>query len=166
MKKIHFVLTLLIIFSGLVSGQTSYLVGTGQSSLEPDRSLISLALSGYAAPMEGRFSLYWKKKEKLSEIVSIGGACDRLLIIGNNELLSKSVTDDISDWISLGKADDFVAVTGAGDKLYVLTKDKNILRSDAGKIKWIKLTQADKSVTSIAVAGNKIMPEILWVKSI
>ncbi len=156
MKKIYLGLILIIIFSGLVIGQTSYMVGTGQCSLEPDRSLISLAFSGYAAPMEGRFSLHWKKKEKLPEMVSIGGTSDRLVIISNNELLAKSVTDDHSEWISLGKADNFIAVAGADDKLYVVTREGEILRSDAGKIKWTKLTHTDKYVTSIAVAGNKI----------
>lgn len=156
MKKICFVFTLVIIFSRLTCGQTSYLVGTGQSSIEPDRSLISLALSGYAAPMEGRFSLYWKRMEKLPEIVSMGGAGYRLFIIANNEILSKSVIDDSSGWTSLGKADDFIAVTGADDELYVLTRNKDILRSGAGKINWEKLIPADKSVTSIAVTGNKI----------
>lgn len=156
MKKIYLGFILIIIFPELSDGQTSYMVGTGQSSLEPDRSLISLAFSGYAAPMEGRFSLHWKKKEILSDIVSFGGTGDRLLIISNSELLTKSVTDDNSGWTSLGKADNFIAVAGADDKLYVLTEDRDILGSDAKKIKWIRLASADKSVTSIAVTGNKI----------
>ncbi|HBE43507.1 MAG TPA: hypothetical protein DDW27_20370, partial [Bacteroidales bacterium] len=82
----------MIIISSFIYGQSSYLVGTGESSIEPDKSLISLALSGYAAPMEGRFSLQWVKKEQLPDIVSLTGTREKLYIISNGEILSKSVT--------------------------------------------------------------------------
>ncbi len=156
MKKITIGFILINIFSCLIYGQPSFQVGTGQSSLEPDKSLISLAISGYAAPMEGRFSLHWLKKEQLSEVVSLSGIKNKLFIISNGELLSKSVTDDHASWETLGKAEDVIAITGTNDKLFTVTSDHVILESDTRKINWTKLTPVDKSVTSVAVAGNTL----------
>ena len=63
MKNKNLLLISLICFTSLVSGQSSYQVGVGQQSLEPDKSTISLALSGYATPKEGRFTLQWIKQD-------------------------------------------------------------------------------------------------------
>ncbi|HBE42458.1 MAG TPA: hypothetical protein DDW27_14895 [Bacteroidales bacterium] len=106
--------------------------------------------------MEGRFSLQWVKKEQLPDIVSLTGTREKLYIISNGEILSKSVTDVHYGWKSLGKAPDFVAIAGAGDKVFAMTDNREILESYAGKIKWMTLASADRTVTTFAVAGKKI----------
>ena len=62
-----FLMLFVLSFAGQINAQPSYLVGTAKVSIEPDKSVISLALGGYAAPKEGRFTLQWIKKGSLPE---------------------------------------------------------------------------------------------------
>ena len=39
--------------------QYEYRIGKGESSIEPGKHVLSLALAGYGAPRDGRFSLEW-----------------------------------------------------------------------------------------------------------
>lgn len=116
MKNKKLLLIAFICFTSLVSGQSSYQVGVGQQSLEPDKSTISLALSGYSAPREGRFTLQWIKQETLPAVTAIGGVSDRLYIISKGELLWKHVSDK-TGWKKAGKSENLITITGFNNKL-------------------------------------------------
>jgi len=59
--KLKLLLPLLFIMPYLTNAQSFYLVGTSQVSIEPAQSLISLNMTGYGFPRDGRFTLQWEK---------------------------------------------------------------------------------------------------------
>lgn len=50
----------------LLLGQTVYQVGSDKQPIEPSSSIFSVALAGYGAPRDGRFSLEWIKVDNES----------------------------------------------------------------------------------------------------
>ena len=44
-----------------LSAQSRYQAGYASISIEPDEHIFSVALQGYGAPAEGRFSLEWAR---------------------------------------------------------------------------------------------------------
>ena len=135
MKNRNLLLLTLICITSLLSGQTNYDVGVGQQSLEPDKSTISLALSGYAAPREGRFTLQWLKQEILPSVGAICGVYDRLFIFSNGEILKKQVSDK-TGWEKVGKTEKIITITGANNKLYAVNYNAELLVTNINKIKW------------------------------
>jgi hypothetical protein len=156
MKSRNIVLIILIFITSLTSGQSSFQIGTGQLSIEPDKSLISLALSGYAAPGEGRFTLQWKNQESLPSVTAITGLSNWLYLISNSELICKDITQSNSTWKKAGEAKNIRALAGLNDKLYAVNNNGELLVSKVGKIKWKKISFIDKSVASLTLSGNKI----------
>lgn len=149
------IFSVLIFLTTLASGQTSFHAGVGQKSLEPDKSLISLALSGYAAPMEGRFTLQWKRIEVLTDVTALTGLADDLYMISNGELQLKKFTELNTTWKKIGDAENIISIAGLNEKLYAINNNGELLESVVGKFKWKKISGIDKSITSITCSDNK-----------
>lgn len=158
MKIIKAFLVLFVFsFAGQINAQPSYLVGTAKVSIEPDKSVISLALGGYAAPREGRFTLQWINKGPLPEAAAMGGLSDKLYIVSNYELLSMIPSESNLIWEKAGKAENIKSITGLDGKLYATDKNGELLEKTVkGAAKWKKIGIADKSVNSMAAIYNKL----------
>jgi hypothetical protein len=158
MKRINkLVLTFLFLIPGLINSQSSYQVGTSQVSIEPDRSLVSLALGGYAAPREGRFTLQWKEWDQVSKVTAMSGRAGKLYIVSDNNLLWKDVADKTSSWRNAGNAKNIKSIAGLNNILYAVTGNGELLETKVeGGINWKKTGSADRSVTAMAALGNKL----------
>ena len=134
-----------------------YQVGTSKVSLEPENDLISLALGGYAAPWEGRFTLQWIEKETIPSFTAITGIDNNFYIISDNSLLKKSSAEN-SQWENIGKADGIKYISGVGNIIYAISKDGKLLQSDLDKetLNWEVLNTINKPITAIAVFNNSL----------
>jgi hypothetical protein len=158
MKLIRTILLLIFILNtNQIKSQASYQVGIAQTSIEPDKSIISLHLGGYGAPRDGRFTLQWIKKGEVSPVTSLGSLKDKLYVVSNNELLVTGTTDNNSVWTSAGKAENIVSIAGVNDKLYSVSNKGEILQTRLQKgIKWVKAGTVDNSVTVLTASDNRL----------
>ncbi|MDD2475097.1 MAG: hypothetical protein PHI32_04190 [Dysgonamonadaceae bacterium] len=157
MKIKSIVLLSFVIFLGFSCTKDVYQVGTSKVSLEPENDLISLALGGYAAPWEGRFTLQWIEIETIPSFTAITGIDNSFYIISDNSLLKKeSVTN--SQWENLGRADKIKYISGIGSTLYAISVDGKLLKSDLDdeSLSWKKLNSINKSINAIAVFNNSL----------
>jgi hypothetical protein len=168
MKLIRTILLLIFILNtNQIKSQASYQVGIAQTSIEPDKSIISLHLGGYGAPRDGRFTLQWIKKGEVSPVTSLGSLKDKLYVVSNNELLVTGTTDNNSVWTSAGKAENIVSIAGVNDKLYSVSNKGEILQTRLQKgIKWVKAGTVDNSVTVLTASDNRLFAAnasgVLW----
>jgi len=150
-------LAILLIVPVRSQSQSSYLAGTGQACIEPDKSLISLHLGGYGAPRDGRFTLQWKAIGKVPEINSMTGKGNNLFVLSKNELLKKDITDINSSWIKAGSGKDIRSIAYANGRLYAVNDNGELLESmSSGTVKWKKAGAVDKAVTSLAGSGKML----------
>jgi len=157
MKIKNLLLSFLILVPFLSYTQTSYLIGTSQSGIEPDQSLISLHLGGYGAPRDGRFTLQWKNKGSVPEAIAMTGMNDKIYIVSKGELLRMNPTEKNPKWEKAGKAENIRSIAGFNGVLYALNNTGELLKTNVqGGIKWKKFGSADKSVISITVSENKL----------
>jgi hypothetical protein len=140
-----------------VCSQSTYLIGTAQSSIEPDQSLISLHLGGYGAPRDGRFSLQWINKGVVPEAVSIAGLTGKLYIVSNDNLLFMDPAETSQNWKSAGKTENVISIAGLNGKLYAINNKGELLEKKLQrKIKWEKIGSVDNTVTKLAASDNKL----------
>lgn len=149
-KKLQ--LWLFIILPLLSNGQSEYLVGTSNESIEPDQSLISLHLAGYGAPREGRFTLQWVNIGEVPEAKAMTGLGGRLYIVSKGRLQWTDVTDN-SVWHYAAKAENINAITGIDGILYAADDQGGLLKAKLKHgLKWGNAGSADQPV--IALASN------------
>jgi hypothetical protein len=158
MRQIHpFLFIILFLITTSLHSQSSYLVGTSQSSIEPDQSLISLHLGGYGAPRDGRFTLQWIKKNNAPDAIAMAGIADKIYVISNNDLLWIQPTDKNPVWGKVGKAENIRSIAGINGNIYgVNNKGELLITKVKGEIKWKKIGSADNSITLLAASDNKL----------
>src|SRR5687767_6333124 len=78
--------------------QEEYLIGSSVASIEPDRSTFSVALAGYGAPREGRFTIEWKYHGKAPAVSLIAAIGKSIYGLDENNNLLKASTDNINTW--------------------------------------------------------------------
>jgi hypothetical protein len=164
------IILILLLINGSSAGQTGYLAGTGQSGIEPDESLISLHLSGYGAPRDGRFTLQWIYRGEAPESVSMTGLDDRLYVKSGTEILWCVPSGPVHSWESAGDAGNKIYLGGYDGKLYALGKNGEISASDPEmNIKWKKICEADPSARMFTIDSGTIYVTdgkgILWQSS-
>ena len=117
-----------------------YKVGTAKVSLEPDNSVFSLTLGGYAAPADGRFTLTWiycgpvptDKRSLFSEKIAHKG---REYTIAPDGILYKKV-NNYEPWSKIGYKNgitytiDVDKIAVIDDQLHALTSDGNYYRAE------------------------------------
>jgi hypothetical protein len=158
MKTFKYLFFSMIFLNAVQSySQSTYQTGTGQSSIEPDQSLISLHLAGYGAPRDGRFTLQWSKKGEASQITAFCGLNDKLYSVSNGALFSYNPSDPGAIWKKEGKAENIISLAGSDGKLYALNAMSEILECNLkGSVKWSKTGTTDNSVIAIAGMGTTI----------
>ena len=114
-------------YSSKLSSQPAYLTGTGQSSIEPDQTLISLHLGGYGAPRDGRFSLQWIEKGSVPDATALAGITNRLYIVSGNDILNMVPSESVPVWKSVGKAEKIISLAGLNEKLYAINTAGDLL---------------------------------------
>lgn len=167
-ERFLFVSILILLFSHTSFSQETYEVGMAQASLEPTNEFVSLALAGYAAPWEGRFTLLWKEKGVISPFTGISGGDDCLYFVDGQSLF-KGSTEEALHREKMGGAAGIQHITTRGSSIYGITLDGQLKKSDLSKkrFKWKNLGTTDRSVKAIAVAEESLYMAdnegIFWV---
>ncbi|MES2379307.1 MAG: hypothetical protein V4553_22130 [Bacteroidota bacterium] len=127
-RKFHIVLSLLLACITTTYSQ-GYLTGSSVVSIEPDSSIYSVALAGYGAPREGRFSLTWKQISNMPDITAITALNGKLYAAGKNGELKEGtlIQNDIT-WKNLENKTKLTNLTSLGGKLYAVNTSGDILQ--------------------------------------
>lgn len=137
--------------------QSQYLAGTSSVSIEPDSSVFSLALAGYGAPREGRFSITWNYLNEANDITAITSLNGKLYVVTrSNELQEGKIANDKPTWSKIQDTDPITALTAFNGKLYAVKKDglwSGILLR--GKINWKKIS-GYTGITALTFLHNKL----------
>ncbi len=156
MKKLLFIFLSMILVSNYTWGQSKYLAGTANVSIEPDRSLFSVSLAGYGAPRDGRFSITWKligANPDLTAITSMNGK-----FYGSsagNDLLEGVLDQDGIAWKSIAKAKQISSMVAFKGKLYAISGTNLIAGTmSSGSVVWKRIGDG-KQITSISALNNK-----------
>ena len=158
MKIKVILLSFLFMVPSFACPQSSYLVGTSKSTIEPDQSLISQNITGYGYPRDGRFTLQWIKKGELPEVSALGSINDQLCIISKGVLLLMNPDQNIPVWKNSGKATNIRSIAGLNHLLYAINNKGELLKTRiAGVVRWEKVGSADKSVTRITAFKNRLI---------
>lgn len=151
-------LFLIYLNTGLIYSQPGYLAGTGQSGIEPDESLISLHLGGYGAPRDGRFTLQWKEKGIMHDVVAATGINSRIFIISGRELMYCTPSESNPVWNYAGKTENIISIAGFNGVLFAINRNGDLLYTKTdGKVRWKKAGIIDKSAILLAVSANKLI---------
>lgn len=105
-----------------------YRIGTSTVSIDPDTTIFSLALSGYGAPRDGRFSLEWKYTGPATEAWLAG------------------VPPEIND-------PEVLSTARYGNRIYALHKDNTLwyAKEGASPLKWLKIARHNGFTYNIQV---------------
>ncbi|WP_407429488.1 hypothetical protein [Arcticibacter sp.] len=140
MQRISHTLFSLIFLLSCLTGtsQTSYRAGFAKASIEPGSFPFSLALAGYGAPREGRFSLDWIKCDKVSPATAFTGQAGDLLIISDGDVRQASVS--LMNWSTLAGANGIKLLAGGQRNLYGIDSLGNVyLSAPRKRLGWRKV---------------------------
>ncbi len=160
MRIVRIFIFLLCILAGIsLQAQQDFLVGSSNVSIEPDSSVFSLALAGYGAPRDGRFSITWENAGRAPEgVFAIAGLGKKLYAVtGEHNLVVKDMAAGEGGWSTIGRAGGVVALTGFDHLLIAVNDSGELLSRDLSKKKegWKKLGSA-QGITAIAVADGRL----------
>ena len=155
--KLKLLLPLLFIMPYLTNAQSFYLVGTSQVSIEPAQSLISLNMTGYGFPRDGRFTLQWEKRGAVPEVNAMGSLNGKLYIVTSGDLLVMNPTKNSPVWEKVGKAENIRSIAGFRDVLFAINNQGKLLRTKVNRGNlWEALESEENLVTVIAATKNKL----------
>lgn len=137
--------------------QETYQVGFSTVSLEPDDRFVSLALAGYAAPWEGRFTLQWKEQGTIPACLDVTGTDTHLYCVDGRSLFRKSLSDP-SGWKRIGGAEGIRHIAATGTRIYGLTPDGRLKRGNlSGKRPgWKDCGKVELPASAITIQGGKL----------
>lgn len=108
-----------LVFGGVMCqlstvGPDSLSSGFASVSLEPSENIFSVALQGYGAPAEGRFSLEWADVGTLGEVAHITGLGNYLYALTpDGDLNRTDATRQPLEWTNIGATNPVVLLAGA-----------------------------------------------------
>ena len=149
-----------------LSAQTMYEAGFSSVSLEPDESVVSVALAGYGYPPEGRFSMEWIKVAPAVGIRNLTGMGHMLYALdANGALLTCDVTQNRLGWKLVQTQTAFLFLAGMDGYLYAISSTGELLRSkvDADSTGWmsvgtvpdvIAFTATDEALYLVTTGGS------------
>lgn len=148
---------ILVILPCFSYSQSTYLIGTSQASIEPDQSLISLNMTGYGYPRDGRFTLQWINRETIPEVTALGALNGKLYLVSHGDLLVQNQSGRNLKWGVAGKALNVRSIVGYNNKLYAVNGNGDILVTGVyGVVQWEKIGSVYPSVVAIASANHKL----------
>ena len=157
MNKYSFCI-LLFIYSSLEGyGQSEFRAGTSNVSIEPPHTIFSLALGGYGAPSEGRFTLTWLPVSGGVNLKVIAGHDGILFAVNEqDELIGGVVSDNEVLWRKYGSASGIFSLAGIGNKLYGVDDKEQLMEADISKSNcvWRKIGSAKNIMALAALDGN------------
>ena len=156
-RKFHVVLALLLgAFSAAYSQE--YLTGSSIVSIEPDSSIYSVALAGYGAPREGRFSITWKLIEDIPETAAITALNSKLYAAAKNgELIEGTLEKGLITWKNLESKIRLTSLTTLNGKLYAATATGDILQGTLSPkgVTWLGMGKAS-NITGLTGINDKL----------
>lgn len=126
-------LFLLLLFCGTsaLQAQHNYRIGASTVSIEPDSAVFSLALAGYGAPRDGRFSITWKPAAGSHE---------------TNALAARMKADGMKKTAAMkeppaGLEGVIISTVDHGDMRYALYRDNTLWRRKQAipAARWVKI---------------------------
>jgi len=108
-----------------------YPVGTSSITINPDPSLLSVALAGYGAPGAGRFSITWTHYCNFPAGTAVAVSGNHVYCAsGTKELFMGTVAGDEIRWRQLSQDKHIVALAGDEESLYGLDDLGNLYSAD------------------------------------
>lgn len=119
------VLLMLGLFCCLLSdaqNKEGYYVGFSKASIEPPETIFGLALGGYGAPAEGRFSTTWKPMNAPGKLNTIASSGDELFALGADHKVysAKSHQNDLVWKETFAVPSEIKAMAYVGKEKYLL----------------------------------------------
>lgn len=158
MKNRIFSLVVFLLSLSTSESQGLYRVGTSCVSTEPDSTIVSIALSGYGYPEEGRFSIDWNFRGNTPKgIVAITGLDGKLFAVDSSSILwSGTLSGEHISWEKTGTADGIKALAAMNGKLYAVADNGEILARNVipQNAKWKRVAGQINLKTLAALDGN------------
>lgn len=137
-------------------GQQEYRAGVSRQSLQPGKESFSLALAGYGAPREGRFTLDWERKDSVLPGAVLAGADGSLFAVTASGELRQAPADRFPlQWRAAGTARAAKSLAGQQGSLFLLDTAGKLYRRQPGSGKWRKAGAAP-GLQAIALSGNAL----------
>lgn len=137
-------------------GQQTYMAGLDRQSLQPENESFTLALAGYGAPREGRFTLNWEKKDQLPAGLLLTAMGDQVYALNEKGALQQAPAGSFPlHWKPAGKAPQARSLSGEGNTLFLLDAAGNILTRKGQGRPWRRAGTAP-DLKQIVVSGNTL----------
>lgn len=133
--------------------QYDYRVGKGQASIEPDHSILSVALAGYGAPREGRFSLEWQACANPGKATDAATVANKLYMLHEGKIWQVDLNDLKGEAITLKQSANIRMIAGSENRLFAVDANNELLEAEVprrGEVHWKRkgaLRQTPKSVS-------------------
>ncbi|MBE9667599.1 hypothetical protein [Mucilaginibacter boryungensis] len=171
-RKFQVVLALLLCSLSATYSQ-EYLTGSSVVSIEPDSSIYSVAIAGYGAPREGRFSITWKLISDIPETAAITTLNGKLYAAGKDgEIMEGVLLHDHISWKILENKAPVTCLTVLNGKLYAATTTGDLLQGtlSLNGIVWLHIGKSNNitGLTGIngklyaANSSNGLLTGVIW----
>jgi hypothetical protein len=120
--------------------QEDFMAGAARESLQPGKESISLALAGYGAPRDGRFTLDWEKKDDIHDNYVLSGIDSLIFAVDKNgDILKADIGIFPLRWSSSSHSEKAIvpkSLTGEKDNLFLLDTSGDIYHKAGNE--WLK----------------------------
>lgn len=137
--------------------QSVYEIGTSVVGIEPTGETISLTLAGFAAPIEGRFTLGWEEQGKMEDLTDFTGMDDYFYGITKTGKLIVFTTKNFAEPKTIETNLPVKFLAGHGNVLYGINTngDLHIAQLGGNTIAWMKISHIG-NVKSFTSSGKKL----------
>lgn len=150
--------------------QYEYRVGKGQSSIEPDQHILSVALAGYGAPREGRFSLEWKASASPGKATDATMVADKLYVLREAAVWQIDLNDLKGEAKALHQPADISLIAGSESRVFAVNSDNELLEaavSHRGGLKWRRKAVLQQIPRSLGYWSGRLVildtAGVIWV---
>lgn len=159
----------LFLLQNFIFGQ-NYSVGFSKESINPNATILSSSLAGFADPKQGRFSISFQETGIAQNAVAMCSSDTKFYIAtSDNKLWQADITASTPNWISIGTAYYVTALTYGNGKLYGTDKYNKLWMRDASgnDSPWTNIGLAYEA-TGLTFLNNKLYGtkknNTLWVR--
>lgn len=145
-----------ICFTVACFSQTEYAAGTSSVSLEPDSSIFSVALAGYGAPREGRFSITWNKIADSKNSIAITSLQNKFYSVDNNRVLWQGmfINGELT-WKKISEKENIRCLSSFEGKLLAVKENKMYQGTiSPTKVAWTPVAGLSDINTITALKGK------------